>query len=104
MFLNYLSTRRKLPNFKDVGNILGFLDIEIPLEGVANELILQDTMDLDISDATLPDGVRTSSMVAAAVGFIERWLNRNSRITPIFGPHANYTLDAGQLAATRAAE
>lgn len=39
-----------------------FLDIEIPLEGVANELVLQDTMDLDISDATLPDGVTEGTL------------------------------------------
>ena len=36
-------------------------------------------------------------------GFIERWLDKNERITPIFGPHANYTLNAEQLSATRAA-
>jgi 5-methylthioadenosine/S-adenosylhomocysteine deaminase len=35
--------------------------------------------------------------------FIGRWKNRNSRITPIFGPHANYTLNVDQLRATRAA-
>jgi 5-methylthioadenosine/S-adenosylhomocysteine deaminase len=33
----------------------------------------------------------------------KRWQDRNSRITPIFGPHANYTLNAEQLKATRAA-
>jgi 5-methylthioadenosine/S-adenosylhomocysteine deaminase len=38
-----------------------------------------------------------------AEGFIERWQGKNSRITPIFGPHANYTLDAEQLRATREA-
>ena len=33
--------------------------------------------------------------------FIERWKGRNSRITPIFGPHASYTLDTAQLRAVR---
>ncbi len=33
--------------------------------------------------------------------FVTKWQNKNPRITPIFGPHANYTLNASQLRATR---
>jgi 5-methylthioadenosine/S-adenosylhomocysteine deaminase len=50
-----------------------------------------------------PDAEGAADSIAKGNGFIERWKGRNSRITPIFGPHANYTLNAEQLKATRAA-
>ena len=56
-----------------------------------------------VIDQRSPDAENAGDSIAKGVGFIERWQGRNSRITPIFGPHANYTLDAEQLAATRAA-
>ena len=37
--------------------ISAFLDLEVPLEGVANQLTLQDTVAVNITEATLPDGV-----------------------------------------------
>ena len=56
-----------------------------------------------VIDQRSPDAEDAGDSIAKGNGFIERWLDRNSRITPIFGPHANYTLNAEQLAATRAA-
>ena len=56
-----------------------------------------------VIDQRSPDAENAGDSIAKGVGFIERWQGRSSRITPIFGPHANYTLDAEQLAATRAA-
>ncbi len=50
-----------------------------------------------------PDAEGADDSISKGLGFIDRWQGRNPRITPIFGPHANYTLDAEQLAATRAA-
>jgi len=50
-----------------------------------------------------PDAEGAADSIAKGSAFIDRWKNRNSRITPMFGPHANYTLNAEQLAATRAA-
>jgi 5-methylthioadenosine/S-adenosylhomocysteine deaminase len=50
-----------------------------------------------------PDAEGADDSITKGSGFIQRWQGRNSRITPIFGPHANYTLDAKQLAATRQA-
>jgi 5-methylthioadenosine/S-adenosylhomocysteine deaminase len=50
-----------------------------------------------------PDAEGADDSITKGRAFVERWQGRNSRITPIFGPHANYTLDAEQLAATRAA-
>ena len=50
-----------------------------------------------------PDAEGADDSISKGLGFIDRWQGRNPRITPIFGPHANYTLDAEQLAATRRA-
>ena len=50
-----------------------------------------------------PDAEGAGDSIAKGRAFIDRWKNRNSRITPMFGPHANYTLSAEQLSATRAA-
>jgi len=56
-----------------------------------------------VIDQRSPDAENADDSIAKGIGFIERWKDRNSRITPIFGPHANYTLNAEQLAATRKA-
>ena len=56
-----------------------------------------------VIDQRSPDAENASDSIQKGIGFIERWKGRNSRITPIFGPHANYTLNAEQLKATRAA-
>jgi 5-methylthioadenosine/S-adenosylhomocysteine deaminase len=50
-----------------------------------------------------PDAEGADDSISKGTNFIERWQGRNPRITPIFGPHANYTLDAEQLKATRQA-
>ncbi len=56
-----------------------------------------------VIDQRSPDAEGASDSIDNGIAFIERWQGRSSRITPIFGPHANYTLDAEQLAATRRA-
>ena len=56
-----------------------------------------------VIDQRSPDAEDADDSLSKGRGFIERWKGRNSRITPIFGPHANYTLNAEQLQATRAA-
>lgn len=56
-----------------------------------------------VIDQRSPDAEGASDSIENGVGFIDRWKGRHARITPIFGPHANYTLNAEQLAATRAA-
>ena len=54
-----------------------------------------------VIDQRSPDAENAADSIRKGSEFIARWKNRNSRITPIFGPHANYTLNAEQLAATR---
>ncbi|MGB5630365.1 MAG: amidohydrolase [Woeseiaceae bacterium] len=56
-----------------------------------------------VIDQRSPDAENADDSLAKGVGFVNRWQGRNSRISPIFGPHANYTMNAEQLAATRAA-
>jgi len=50
-----------------------------------------------IIDQRSPDAENASDSINKGIDFINRWKNKNSRITPIFGPHANYTLNAEQL-------
>ncbi len=56
-----------------------------------------------VIDQRSPDAENADDSIVKGNGYIERWQGRNSRITPIFGPHANYTLNAEQLKATREA-
>ena len=56
-----------------------------------------------VIDQRSPDAENADDSIEKGNGFIERWQGKNSRITPIFGPHANYTLNKEKLAATRAA-
>lgn len=56
-----------------------------------------------VIDQRSPDAENAVDSIRKGSEFIGRWKGRNGRITPIFGPHANYTLNAEQLQATRAA-
>jgi len=56
-----------------------------------------------VIDQRSPDAEGADDSIAKGRGFVDRWQNRHPRITPIFGPHANYTLNAEQLVATRTA-
>ncbi|MDJ0761005.1 MAG: amidohydrolase [Woeseiaceae bacterium] len=56
-----------------------------------------------VIDQRSPDAEDAGDSLRKGVAFIERWQGKNNRITPIFGPHANYTLNGEQLAATREA-
>jgi len=56
-----------------------------------------------VIDQRSPDAENASDSINKGIAFINRWKGKSSRITPIFGPHANYTLSAEQLQATRAA-
>jgi len=56
-----------------------------------------------VIDQRSPDAESAADSLVKGQSFVANWQGRNSRITPIWGPHANYTLNAEQLAATRAA-
>jgi len=48
-----------------------------------------------------PGAANAADSINIGLAFIKRWQGKNSRITPIFGPHANYTLNVEQLRAVR---
>ena len=50
-----------------------------------------------------PGAANAADSIINGKAFIDRWKGKNPRITPIFGPHANYTLDVEQLRAVREA-
>lgn len=56
-----------------------------------------------VIDQKSPDAENAADSLAQGRQFVEQWRQRSSRITPVFGPHSNYTLNAEQLVATRAA-
>lgn len=56
-----------------------------------------------VIDQASPDAKDAADSLAKGVAFVERWKGKNSRITPLFGPHSNYTLNAEQLKAVRQA-
>ncbi|MEO1201132.1 MAG: amidohydrolase family protein [Pseudomonadota bacterium] len=88
------------------GGTTSFVDMYYYPDTIA-EVIVQCGMRAMISatviDQRSPDAEGADDSIAKGIGFIDRWLGRHPRITPIFGPHANYTLNAEQLAATREA-
>ncbi len=50
-----------------------------------------------------PGAANAADSLAKGLAFIDRWKGKNSRITPLFGPHANYTLNIDQLRSVRQA-
>lgn len=48
-----------------------------------------------------PGAANAADSINIGNDFIKRWKGKNSRITPIFGPHANYTLNVEQLRAVK---
>ena len=50
-----------------------------------------------------PGALNAQDSIDKGLAFIQRWKDRNPRITPVFGPHANYTLNTEQLRDVRAA-
>ena len=56
-----------------------------------------------VIDQRSPDAESAADSLVKGKAFVDRWKGRNSRIMPIYGPHADYTLNAEQLVATRAA-
>ncbi len=56
-----------------------------------------------VIDQRSPDAESAADSLNKGGSFIDRWKGVSSRITPIYGPHASYTLNADQLRATREA-
>ena len=88
------------------GGTTTFVDMYYYPDAIA-EVIEQCGMRALISatviDQRSPDAEGANDSISKGSGFADRWKGRHPRITPIFGPHANYTLNAEQLRATREA-
>ena len=56
-----------------------------------------------VIDQRSPDAESAADSLNKGQIFVDNWKGRSGRITPILGPHANYTLNEAQLRETRAA-
>lgn len=70
---------------------------------VVEQCGLRALVSATVIDQRSPDAESAADSLVKGEAFVNNWKGRNSRIMPIYGPHANYTLNAEQLAATRAA-
>jgi len=73
------------------------------IAGVVESCGMRALISATVIDQRSPDAENAVDSIDKGLQYISRWKDRNDRITPIFGPHANYTLNAAQLEATRAA-
>jgi 5-methylthioadenosine/S-adenosylhomocysteine deaminase len=73
------------------------------IAGVVESCGLRALISATVIDQRSPDAENADDSIRKGLDFIGRWKDRNSRITPIFGPHSNYTLNVEQLKATREA-
>lgn len=71
------------------------------IASVVEECGLRAFVSATVIDQRSPDAENAADSISKGLEFIDRWRGRSNRITPIFGPHANYTLNAEQLKATR---
>ncbi len=88
------------------GGTTTFVDMYYYPDTIAEVVVdcgLRALISTTVIDQRSPDAESAADGIAKGRGFVERWQNRHPRITPIFGPHANYTLNAAQLKATREA-
>ena len=73
--------------------------------GIAAEVVescgMRALISASVIDQRSPDAENAADSITKGLAFIERWKGKNSRITPVFGPHSNYTLNADQLRAVR---
>ena len=70
---------------------------------VVDDCGLRAFVSATVIDQRSPDAENATDSINKGMAFVNDWKGRNSRIMPIFGPHANYTLNADQLRATREA-
>ena len=70
---------------------------------VVEQCGLRALVSATVIDQRSPDAESAADSLVKGATFVDNWKDRSSRIMPIYGPHANYTLNAEQLAATRAA-
>jgi len=88
------------------GGTTTFVDMYYYPDTIAQVIVdcgMRALISATVIDQRSPDAESAGDSITKGSGFIDRWKNRHPRITPIFGPHANYTLNAEQLRQTREA-
>ena len=88
------------------GGTTTFVDMYYYPDAIAEVVVdcgMRALISATVIDQRSPDAEGAGDSIAKGSGFVDRWKGRHPRITPIFGPHANYTLNAEQLRATREA-
>jgi len=70
---------------------------------VVNECGMRAMVSATVIDQKSPDSKDAADSLENAKKFVEQYQGKYERVIPIFGPHANYTLNADQLKQTRAA-
>jgi len=70
---------------------------------VVEQCGLRALVSATVIDQRSPDAESAADSLVKGQTFVDNWKNRSTRITPIYGPHANYTVKPDQLAATRQA-
>ena len=71
------------------------------IAGVVESCGLRALVSATVIDRPSPGAANAADSLVKGNAFIKEWLGKNSRITPVFGPHANYTLNVEQLVAVR---
>jgi 5-methylthioadenosine/S-adenosylhomocysteine deaminase len=54
-----------------------------------------------VIDHKSPDAENAADSLKKGIDYVNRWQGKHDRITPIFGPHANFTVSDDQLKDTR---
>ena len=88
------------------GGTTTFVDMYYYPDTIAEVVVdcgLRAKISSTVIDQQSPDASDADDSIEKGSSFLERWHDRHPRITPILGPHANYTLNREQLAATRKA-
>ena len=70
---------------------------------VVNECGMRALVSATVIDQRSPDARDARDALENAKKFVTQYQGKYDRVTPIFGPHANYTLNAAQLKQTRLA-
>lgn len=70
---------------------------------VVNDCGMRALVSATVIDQKSPDSEGAADSLKNARAFVQQYQGKYERVVPIFGPHANYTLNAEQLKQTRAA-
>lgn len=74
----------------DLSRLSAFLDIEVPIDGVADQLVLQDTFDINLTEAALPKGITEGTLKL----LVENGFPLETKVQVYFQDMAYTTIDS----------